>query len=64
MQWMYIVLGGLVGLWFGSAGGVLLGFAAGAAFGYLLEQNRALDDKIKRLSGRLDASRRARVSLS
>jgi uncharacterized membrane protein len=54
MQWMYIVLGGLVGLWFGSAGGVLLGFAAGAAFGYLLEQNRALDDKIKRLSGRLE----------
>ncbi len=54
MQWMYIVLGGLVGLWFGSAGGLLLGFAAGAAFGYLLEQNRALDDKIKRLSGRLE----------
>ena len=60
MQWMYIVIGGLIGVWFGTAGGVLLGFAVGAAFGYLLEQNRSLEDKIKRLSGRLERAIEAR----
>ncbi len=60
MQWLYIVIGGLVGLWFGSASGVLLGFAAGAAFGYLLEQMRALEDKVKRLSARIERTIEAR----
>ncbi len=54
MQWLYIVIGGLVGLWFGATGGMLLGFAAGAAFGYLLEQIRALEDRVKRLSARIE----------
>jgi uncharacterized membrane protein len=60
MQWMYIVIGGLVGLWFGSASYVLLGFAAGAAFGYLLEQIRSLEDKVRRLNARVERAVEAR----
>ncbi|MDX1404599.1 MAG: DUF2339 domain-containing protein [Woeseiaceae bacterium] len=54
MQWMYIFIGGLIGLWFGSASSVLLGFAAGAAFGYLLEQIRGVEDRVKRLNARIE----------
>ncbi len=49
MQMMFIVVGGLVGLLFGSGSDALLGFGAGAALGYLLAQLRSLQDKVKRL---------------
>ena len=56
MQLMFIVIGGLVGLWFGAGSDALLGLGAGAALGYLLGQLRSLQDKVKKLE-RLSGAR-------
>jgi len=56
MHWIPIIVGGLVGLWFGSRGGAFLGIGAGAALGYLLAQHRSLQDKVKALSAQIEGS--------
>jgi uncharacterized membrane protein len=56
MHWIPIIVGGLVGSWFGSRGGAFLGFGAGAALGYLLAQHRSLQDKVKALSAQIERS--------
>ena len=56
MQLMFIVIGGLVGLWFSAGSDALLGLGAGAALGYLLGQLRSLQDKVKKLE-RLSGAR-------
>lgn len=53
MQWVLIIVGGLVGMMFGSGTDVLLGFAAGAAFGYLLAELKSLKDQVRNLAARI-----------
>jgi uncharacterized membrane protein len=56
MQWMFIIIGGVVGSWFSAGSDAILGFGAGAAFGYLLFQLRAVQDKVNKLSARIERS--------
>ena len=56
MQWIPVIAGGLIGLWFAASSDAFLGFGAGAAVGYLLAQHRSLQNKVKELSARIDRS--------
>jgi uncharacterized membrane protein len=56
MQWIPVIVGGLIGLWFAAGGNAILGLAAGAALGYLFAQLRSLQDKVKALSTQLERS--------
>ena len=64
MQWIPIIVGGLIGLWFGAGSDAFLGFAAGAALGYLFAQLRSLQDKVKALSARIERSSEPRPPAS
>ncbi len=46
MQLTPIIIGGLIGVFLASGSHVFLGFAAGAALGYLLGQLHSLQDKM------------------
>ena len=56
MQWIPVITGGLVGLWFAASSDAFLGFGAGAAVGYLLAQLRSLQEKVKELSAQIEHS--------
>ncbi len=60
MQVMLIIVGGMVGLWFAATGDAFFGFMAGAVLGYLLAQIRTLQEKVKKLSNKLEEAPVAR----
>ena len=60
MQVMLIIVGGMVGLFFAATGDAFFGFMAGAVLGYLLAQVRTLQDKVRKLSNKLEEAPVAR----
>jgi uncharacterized membrane protein len=56
MQWIFIIVGGVVGSWFSAGSDAFLGFGAGAALAYLFFQLRALQEKVNKLGARIERS--------
>ena len=53
MNFLLIIAGGIVGLWFGNAGEELVGMLAGAGLAYLFTRQLALQREAKTLANRL-----------
>lgn len=60
MQLVIVIAGGLIGLFIGMGGDAFLSFAAGAAFAYLLAQNRSLKDQVGKLGAKIERGGDAR----
>lgn len=54
MQWIFVIIGGLLGMFLAAGGNVLLGFASGAGFAFLLAQNQSLRSQVRKLAAAVE----------